>query len=38
VQRVTDPLTLNGRRYYDLPRAQVESIFNATGNRAVVVR
>lgn len=38
VQRVTDPLTLNGRRYYDLPRAQVESIFNSTGNRAVVIR
>lgn len=37
-QRVTDPLTLNGKTYYDLPRTQVESIFNATGNRAVVVR
>lgn len=38
VQRVTDPLTLNGKTYYDLPRSQVESIFNATGRRAVVVR
>lgn len=38
VQRVTDPLTLNGKTHYDLPKAQVESILNATGNRAVVVR
>ena len=38
VQRLTDPLTLNGKTYYDLPRSQVESILNATGNRAVVVR
>lgn len=38
VQRVTDPLTIGGRRTYDLPKAQVESILNATGNRAVVVR
>lgn len=38
MQRVTDPLTIGGKTYYDLPRAQVESILNATGNRAVVVR
>jgi len=38
VQRVTDPLTLNGRTYYDLSRTTVESIFNATGRRAVVIR
>jgi len=38
IQRVTDPLTLNGKTSYDLSRATVESIFNATGRRAVVVR
>lgn len=37
-QRVTDPLTVGGKTYYDLPRSTVESILNATGNRAVVVR
>lgn len=38
MQRVTDPLTIGGKTYYDLPRAQVETILNATGNRAVVIR
>lgn len=38
MQRVTDPLTIGGRRTYDLSKSQVESIFNATGRRAVVVR
>lgn len=38
VQRVTDPLTLNGETYHDLSRATVEAIYNATGKRAVVIR
>lgn len=39
VQRITDPWTqANGATYWDLSRETVESLFNANGKRAVVVR
>lgn len=38
-QRLTDPWTqADGGRTYDVPRAELEKIYNAVGKRAVVVR
>lgn len=38
-QRLTDPWTQSdGSRYWDVPRSEIERIFDSTGRRAVVVR
>jgi uncharacterized protein YvpB len=38
-QRLTDPWTqADGGRTFDVPRVELEKIYNAVGKRAVVVR
>lgn len=38
-QRLTDPWTqADGSQYWDVPKAEIEAVYNAVGRRAVVVR